>query len=55
MKISSRIAILAILLAGAFVANGKSAPVVGQLSMKSAAPVPLCPPNTPSGCGIMNF
>jgi hypothetical protein len=55
MKNISRIAALALLATGAFLSNHAAANTTTGVAMKSAAPVPTCPPNDPKGCGIGNF
>jgi hypothetical protein len=55
MKNIVRFAALSLVLASAFVGNTLAHAKTTNVSMKSAAPVPCCPPNTPGGCGIGNF
>jgi hypothetical protein len=47
---------IALVLVGAVSTNhAKTTPKASPVAMKSAAPVPSCPWNSPDGCGIMNF
>jgi len=47
---------VALVLAGALIGNNaKATTKPSPIAMKSAAPVPSCPLNSPDGCGIMNF
>jgi hypothetical protein len=55
MKNIVRFAAISLVLASAFVGNTLTHVKTTNVSMKSAAPVPTCPPNAPGGCGIMNF
>jgi hypothetical protein len=50
MKNAIRFAALTLVLAGAFAVNTSHATI--NLAAKSAAPIPVCPPTDPNGCGI---
>jgi hypothetical protein len=57
MKNIVRFAAIALIATGAYVGNTHAATksMSSAIAMKSAAPIPVCPPNTPDGCGIGNF
>jgi hypothetical protein len=53
MKSAIRFAALTLVLASAFGVNSFShAKTTTNIAAKSAAPVPVCPPGDPNGCGM---
>jgi hypothetical protein len=55
MKLLLRVSVLSLLVTGAFLANSNQASANVKPSMKSAIPVPSCPPGNGQTCGIENF
>jgi hypothetical protein len=55
MKNIVRIFAIAMLLTGAFIGNTHATVKSAQIASKSAAPIPPCAPDEPTGCGIGNF